>query len=376
MRNLLRYLAAGGILLISVVSTHAQAPLKNVFKTPQTLGQITSKRVINSAEVSRQLHLRAYQTWLEASILPRHVFWPSSVMFPLLPVNPYPAGIAAGQLTTPDQWSQYFLTKNNLEIRKWLPQFEKREKFIQNNLSEFVAAKQLIYHTPKEDVAWLSDQIPTGTNYLFLGEEHHAPEIQEFISDFLPALRAQIPQNREIFLFTEFVDQNKTWSDSLERTSRLPYLPVWLSANARGIRIVGLEPEFVTKNNASSLILPETAVFPPPLQIHTSVWTSIEGVRLRNEHWLARLRYYRTLHPDALFVIYCGNNHADYMMPYSLGKRLQAEGGFVISLESEKGNGEFRHLSYGLFTNRILKFNDETLTRFAGFDIQLKIPNQ
>lgn len=327
------------------------------------------------------LYRRVHETWLDTYMLQsqhtttKRLLWPSQQLSKELAVNPYPADSQAGQLPTPELWSRYFLINNNLETRKWVARLAERQKEVTSRLEDFLWELETVTHPAQEDMKWLVHQISADTQYLLLGEIHHHPEIQLHVEDFLRTLRMAYPR-RQIFLFTEFIAQDQTWGDTLTNDAYAPYIPIWLTANSYHIPIVGLEPTFVRPNDASSLILQETAFFPPELQLKKTIWGSVEGLRLRNTHWIAKIQEYRQQYPDALFVIHGGAAHMDYMMPYSVSKALAGPHTLNISLVPADEISEFDQMTNGLLPQRILKFNNPELSHLAGFDIQIKIDQE
>lgn len=283
-------------------------------------------------------------------------------------------------LTTSNQINRYFLAKNSLEIAKWRPIAQQRELFITQNIAAYQTSKRAISHPAQDDMAWLAEQIPPQTNYLLLGERHYFPQIQTQIALFIHELRAKYPQ-RHIMLFSEFVPQGKTWQEVREEPKIQAYIPVFFASQFEDIPVIGLEPALVHQTQHTQLTV-NTDTDATRLQ---NVWTSIEGVRLRNNQWLKILAQYRQQYPDALFVIHGGSGHVDYMAPFSLSHSLKKHGVFTVMLTAETGQpfdaatsirSPFDQYSNGQFPDRILQFQDEQLSRMAGFDIQIRIPTK
>ena len=127
----------------------------------------------------------------------------------------------------------------------------------------------------------------------------------------------------------------------------------------------------------------------------TSVWASLEGMLVRNEHYAAILQEYRKMHPDALFIVYTGAAHVQYISPFSLSKKFPPEETFVVSLypsqrlgltpaESQSMNvrpfytslmSEFDFATGGTFPQKTLYWKTKESARAAGFDVQLKLPD-
>ena len=349
---------------------------KTLSAYPQELRSVLGVPVNNSED--DLLRWRAHQTWLKAQQvqerLPstKYLATHSEKLSADLPVNPYPPDTKAGQLQTPQEWSRYFITKNNLEVRKWLPRFYERRQAIENRLEDFLTQAQSFTHPAQEDMAWLARQVSQHTNYVLLGEIHYHEQIPLRVGDFLRELRATQPE-RQIFLFTEFIAQNQTWGDTLDNILFAQYIPVWLTANSQNISIVGLELPLTRVTDDISCVETSTSFFPTNQQANKPIWGSIEGMRLRNQAWLARLSEYRQQYPEALFVVYSGEAHTDYMMPYSIGHALAGPQTLNVFLMSQGSANEFDSMTYGLLPQRIIKFNNNELSRLAGFDVQLRI---
>lgn len=378
MTYLKRILMVCAGLYLGGVLSYGQTPVRTI--------TALSKGALKES-LSYQLYRRAHESWVKAyrlrSLYPRTNTWdwPATRTSSLLTLPPQQLYPRAEFLQTPEELTNYFLTRNNLEIRKWLPRTYARNAFLQTHAQDFISARQPVTHPAEHDMTWLVNQIPAQTNYLLLGERHHFADIQQQIANLLPQLRQKFSQ--EIFLFTEFIPQDKSWTVALDYDEMAYYLPIYLSAQTENISVIGLEPPFVHKTDVA-LISQETLVLPPSLQITQDVWQSLEGLRLRNEQWLRVLQQYREEHPDALFIIHAGYDHVGYAAPYSLGAQLRAQGSvFVASFAplaatTHAGTtlltSEFDQATDGLLPDRVLLFDTPELIRQAGFDVQIKIP--
>lgn len=347
------------------------------------------QKVHTSPGKSRTYHLykRTHETWQQANDKFHNFTGYNAGMFPSKQIsakitqNPYPKHSPAHILTDPDQITYYFLTKNNLEVRKWLPKLEHRQQFIVEHADELLALQAPVTHPVTQDAAWLAGQISPDTRYLLLGEWHKQPDVQTFEQNFINQLRAS---GREIVLFTEFIPDNGSWTFALEHDELAYYLPIWLNANAHHTPLFGLEPAYVHQNNTHFVIREETFLFPPALQQQQEVWATPEGMRLRNEHWLSILQERRQEYPDALFIILAGADHVSYDQPYSLGSLLPQEQTQCVLLPSHaysdpvSGKNEpfltlFDALTGERLSQRIIQFKNKPLARRVGFDIQLKV---
>lgn len=327
--------------------------------------------------VSRQLRKQVKDSYLKATqILLAHPntasaldTGPGKSIRPRLsgtPQNLYPD---LPFLHNSSQLTNYFLTRHNRDLLQIIPQIEQWRREVIYNIHNFHESKKEITHPQEQDMAWLAHQITDNTKYLLIGEMHER-EIKYQVSDLLDELRRQHP-TREIFLFTEFLSSDQIGNHSF--------------TSSQQIRVVGLEPAFVLENRRKELQYKTVSTDKKTLSISLSqnVWESLEGIRLRNAQWLAIIQGYRRHHPQALFIVYAGARHLSYNEPYSIGRILAGPTTFTAALfpTSVKQNGkitlltsDFDELTRGEFLDRVLQFQDDQLSKLAGFDVRLRIP--
>lgn len=270
----------------------------------------------------------------------------------------------------------HFLNQHNLEIIKWTPVLQARQKALKENLPQLREAQQTIEHPARLDMKWLAEQLPEDARYLLLGEKDHGVyTIHQQIKYLLAELHHRYP-HRKIILFTEFLPQDHSWMYAVRHPGMWGYLPLFLAGQMERIPVVGLEPNFVFKTI-------ETQVEDPELHDSGPMWASIEGVRIRNEKWLTRLQAARRQYPEALFVVYAGAGHVDYNEPYSLGKSLEGPQTKVVLFHPRYAvkDGRLKEMitmfdivTQGEFSSRIVQFKSTKLARLAGFDIQIGVP--
>lgn len=299
-------------------------------------------------------------------------------------------------LTTSGQTANYLLSRNNRLLSREQKRMEKVLEQIDIYLPLLTRQAQQLKQ-PDNPLEWLADEIPLGTQQLFIGEAHGYPEIREAVRQLLTTIRDKQPR-REIFLFTEFIPENVIWEDINNQNLRPPYLPnyysVWDSAVETGIHVIGLEPkpvvQAVKNNSCTCSYLDSTGT----LQ-NMYIWATLEGLRWRNERWLKTLTAYRTQYPDALFIIYTGADHTLYNRPFSLAAGFPKENTFLavvypdkksIFIPSDKWYGaslltdkpyadpiETLH-EQADFPQPALKWSTPELSQIAGFDARIKIP--
>lgn len=296
-------------------------------------------------------------------------------------------------LTTSQQTADYLLARNNrlfLQERKRMEQVWEQVNTALPTLTR--ESRQL--EQPEDPLQWLSDQIPTGLDQLFIGETHGHKEIRETVRQLLGTIRQKYPQ-RQIILFTEFIPQEITWENAAS-TDRIPkylqeYVPLWEQAVQNDIRVIGLEPQLVVQDKCTCSYMNSSGK-----QGNMSIWATLEGVRLRNERWMQMLTAYRTQYPDALFVIYTGADHSLYNRPFALTANYPKETTFVTALYPDKKvtyvssgrwnaavitaapySGPLEKISdQADFPQPVLKWSSAQLSQIAGYDVRVKIPIQ
>ncbi|MCQ2411150.1 MAG: hypothetical protein MJ053_06810 [Elusimicrobiaceae bacterium] len=274
--------------------------------------------------------------------------------------------------------AEYFLTQQNLELEKWIPILQKQQETLTKEVSFLEQNRRLVTHPVQWDLRWLADQITPEISYLLVGERHGFAEISNAVTQLVLTLRLRYPQ-RQIFLFTEFLPEGKTWKELKAFEGTRLHDPTWQAADISQIPVVGLEPRFVWDNIELRLSYQNKQ----DQSCEQLLWGSVEGVRIRNEHWMNTLQQYRQQYPQALFVVYAGGAHLSYLEPYSLGVTLPEEQTLVTTLrpqryymghENQPLVTEFDELTKGRFRDRVLHFTSKEAARIAGFDISIKVP--
>ena len=375
-----RYIWVGICLIFGVVSVCMAGPIdpKGVakavrkgitpVKTPAALSEQLQRRVVESYQkaVDMQAH---YQGVRPIYFGPSKTFesdgWlPAQEALAALPQKEvYPHAPFLKMEHTTD----YFLIRHNLEVSKWVPKVQENQRTILARMEDFRAAQVPVSHPMKEDMAWLAQRIPQDTSYLLIGQKHGYIDIEKNVARLVREIRLRNP-NRPILLLTEFLPEGRVWGNSIFTDFSL-HRCVWEEAALQDISVIGLEPKFVDDNEVvlrSHLQLGQRTV-----EDADTVWASLEGVRLRNERWMHTIEKMRQVSPEALIIIYAGNGHLSYAEPYSLGKFLSKQGGFVVSLEPNAGY--FDEVTEMAFPARVLQFNQKDLSELAGFDVQIRI---
>lgn len=345
------------------------------------------------AGISRQLRKRSTSTYRQAAQTqlqhPDLSFilhtGPSSFIHPRLSLSPQALYPQSPFLQTPKQLTHYFLAQHNRRLLQAIPQADQWRREVIYNIPKFHQFQKLLTHSQQQDMEWLAEQITKNTNNFLIGEMHSFPQIQQQMVLLLQQLRKRFPK-RQIFLFTEFLPNSQKWGKTVHDTPWKNYTPIWHAAQQQHIQVIGLDPQFVTENLQTNLWYETTTIKDsfPAQQLRQNIWESPEAIRLRNMRWLATLKRYRQHHPHALFIIYGGAAHILYTEPYSIGKALSGPDTFTAALypahlinegKTTSLTSTFDQLTRGEFLDRALQFDNPQLSKLAGFDVRLRIPN-
>ena len=361
-----------GYLLLPCAS--AQAPLKEAARGGVLTQTHLAKQVHKTAVLAKQMQRRYPYTasWGSASenFIIQPLVDPGHILSHIPVHELYPDRPSLSQENLPN----YFLVRNNLATLQWMPVLEQSRQTITNHAADFYREKTPITHSPQNDISWLAKQVDDQTNYLFLGELNHYETITSIkVTELVHQIRLQQPHGREIFLFTEFLPKAKRWEDIVRQDDIIHEtdVPTWETISLDQIPIIGLEPEFVEEYQPYLGL----EMMAEHCQSARMVWTSLEGIRLRNQHWKNLLLQYRTAHPDALFIIYAGAGHTEYTAPYSLGSSFSGPRTINVSLDPLVDGhttdiGLFSDRTKKILSERILQFKNKSLAHIAGFDIR------
>ena len=238
---------------------------------------------------------------------------------------------------------------------------------------------------PTNLAEWTAQQITSTTQNLFIGEIHGHPEIPQFVDELLPLLHAQNP-DRKIFLFTEFLQdlegQDAPLKDKLIEMQDMHHkIYLWETAEQLDIPLIGLESQKWPYDYKLLKVNPQVGIYTGFVR----TGETLEGLRIRNDHWHKILQTYRQQNPDALFVVYTGSAHSLYYYPFSLAKRFPKETTLMLDLTMEEfreGNSVTRatdHLELldpnnMSFPQPVLKWSSPDLIQLSGFNIRIKVP--
>lgn len=271
----------------------------------------------------------------------------------------------------------YFLAANNRAIARVARERENAERAVKENLSKLWRRRLPAVDQPQDKT--LLQAIPSRAKYLLLGEVHEHPEIIAFVGQFVRGYQAKFPDRKIIFL-TEFLPSNPDKSFSLRYMTNPTdiYVPLFQSLLRRGVPVKGLEHRYVAYNWAEGVFATGALE-----EKQMDIWTSPEGMRLRNQFWLQQISRWRSKYPNAVFIIYAGEQHLSYNVPFSLAQQLPPEEVFVAQLfpkwiphcnEMTVLETVGEDWGYSFAQEPVLRWKDPVLRRIAGADIRLRIP--
>lgn len=358
-------------------------------------------KMLSSFQMYKVLKNRAYRTYYEAILTQNELPNPGILGQPVKPhelVSLYPMkakeiypdkpflhkGPLSSVLT-----HLYFLAESNRLYIQHLQQSQDFWPAFNEAIPRFYEEAEATVQpeeTQQAMVQWAAAQIPNDIKVLGIGEWHGYREIPAFLADLLEKIEMQMElQNREVILFTEFQTNPDTPGHFLGGLVSCPYgayyRAVWNRARHLDIEVVGLEDRYVRGDLTNVTAAAGSPNNTYPLQ----QWATINGVRIRNEHWLKRLAEYREKYPDALFIIYAGSGHLLYNYPFSILSQFKKEETFMLNLvpdEGYLGEGEVVHdtdpleeLNANLsFPQLAIKWQSPDLVQLSGYDARVRLP--
>lgn len=277
---------------------------------------------------------------------------------------------------SPEAQRNYFLSANNRAIATLWKQRAALFKAIKARQNEFLTQK--ISNPTQEPFVQMAAQIGPEIKQVMIGEIHDYTWLQPGISSFLEALRAKYPK-RQIVLVTEFLPRGKKnmrpardWM----RQANPEYETLFNEATRLGIRIKGLESNYIYFHTPPKMEIP--GVTP---EEEVNMWSTPEGMRVRNADWYQAIAEYRKEMPDALFIVYAGAAHLDYSYLSSLSRRFPREETFIGMVYPYVPDGKeimtcdnIDEALPALNTVKYLSWPSKDLRNLAGFDVRIKLP--
>ena len=98
-------------------------------------------------------------------------------------------------------------------------------------------------------------------------------------------------------------------------------------------------------------------------------------MRLRNQSWVKLIKKYRQKHPNALFIVHCGEFHSDYLEPFAVPLSFPEEQTFVSAVYTPAAVNQFEQLLPNPFTKiPTLKWGARRFGRVTGYDLRVFVP--
>lgn len=277
---------------------------------------------------------------------------------------------------SPEGQRNYFLAANNRAIAALWKQRTSLFEALKARENDFLTQK--VPSPSANPFVQMAEQIGPEIKQVMLGEIHDYTWLQPGISAFLEALRTKYP-HRQMVLVTEFLPRGKknmlparNWM----KDAHPEYDALFKTASRLGIRIKGLESNYVYFHTPPQMEIPGIT----PVE-EVNMWSTPEGLRVRNADWYKAIAEYRRDAPDALFIVYAGSDHVDYSHPLSLSRRFPRGETFIGMVYPYVHDGpqimtcdNVDEALPGLNTVQYLSWPSQELRNLAGFDVRIKLP--
>ena len=380
--------------LLTCETLHAQRPLRLPWAKHPPRTTWAGKSDLAHMNVSYQLEKRLTQTFEQALQVQKQlpagynflVGDPIQEVFKIGQLNQWELYPEQTFLKNSEQTGNYLASRSNRLVLQEVQRVSQTWAQLNQNVTRL---RQEAANTPQpqDPVAWLAQIIPSQIDQLFIGESHGYEKIREFVTHFLPQLRARFTE-REILLFTEFLPENFKWTEPAAHDTQFPelirqYFPIWNAALKAHIQPIGLELPGVINDPGEMRYIDRKGHFKV-----NKIWASLEGMRLRNERWKKTLAAYREQHPHALFIIYTGVDHSLYNAPFPLATCDPKT--FVTTLYPDKATDleSFSLLSSRMVATHskpaageelvdqceIVQWKSPDFPPLTGFDVRIKWP--
>lgn len=291
------------------------------------------------------------------------------------PLGPY-VELPFFKRLSPEAQRNYFLAANNRAIATLWKQRKALFEALKARENDFLTQK--VSEPIANPFTQMADQIGPEIKQVMLGEIHDYVWLQPGISTFLEALRAKYP-DRKMVLVTEFLPRGKkNMLPAREWMSKAnpEYEDLFKTATRLGIRIKGLESSYVFFHTPPQMEVPGVT---PKEEVN--MWSTPEGLRVRNADWAKAIAEYRQEEPDALFIVYAGSDHVDYSKLSSLARRFPREETFIgMVFPYVVDEGQIMTCDLvdealpALNTVKYLSWPSKELRNLAGFDVRIKLP--
>lgn len=326
-QNVVKY--AGRALVKRVPLTRAEKAL-----LPSPAGLVTHEinyNIGNTGKADLLPVLSGGQGQIVTAGASQQVFVPA----PLLDYTPYlhqlSPNVSLRKADFPALWQRNEnMIRRSLEHSLWLlSSVQRQDAAFYSSLRSDVLDGTLPYHK----------YLPAdGVDYIFVGEVHHNPLIQEELIRLLQVLKNRYP-TRNVYLATEYA-----W-DAQRRSSLEEEIPLAIARDKKelrtllgndyvnlfflhkaienGIPVVGLEPRFAMANE----VIKHTGVDDPArLQMYIRRLSVSEiGIQMRNKRWAKHIAQIRAQDPNALVVVHGGGHHISLHNLFSVPNMLRGK---------------------------------------------------
>ena len=321
-----------GISEVSLNNTMRRAVALNIPLLPKV-----ADTGLHSFQISKILKTRLWDSFgracsLQATISECHAMIYGEPVYDFVADKPFSPGTLYPQvnfLKTSKQAQNYMLARNN---RLFAQEVARLNQTIWPILDKKLPAlRYASEQLPQvlDPLGWMAQQVVLqNKKFLFIGEVHEFPEIQESVRQFLTTLRELAP-TRPIIVLTEFLPAEYEWylpeefilpdekryfmQHSVPQYLQEDYRPIWDDIVQQNMRVIGLEPYRVLNDGSKIKYVSRGGDL-----LKQEMWTTLEGMRIRNEAWKKTIEKYRQENPEALLVVYTGAAHSLYTSPFSI----------------------------------------------------------
>ena len=237
------------------------------------------------------------------------------------------------------------IARNLMRFAEDAARFEAQKDFILCNLKSEVYDGDI----PYQNLLPASKDI----DYLYVGEVHDKPLVQQEIVSFIQQLPSLYP-NRTIYVATEFLPEEPFEIDESQACdiNRKPPLHIISTQEqlknlldeeyavaqdlrailGAGLALVGLEPQLrmIEKLFRETKHIDEKYVWKKMSAWYDTFSISEEGMAYRNQIWAEHLAQLRAKDPSALIVVYAGAAHVGYQNNFSVPGLIPQNKQFVV----------------------------------------------
>lgn len=286
----------------------------------------------------------------------------------------YPEETAQGLFRTEQDFLNFLFDRHN---RLYTYLIAKHNPAVRRNISAHVddfrheATRIFSSARPADPVIWAADQVPTDTDTLYIGEGHTS-WIPSQLIPLIDRLKTNM-NGRELLFLTEFYgkDHAMQFNQELDLLKKdTIFFELWKALAERNIPVIGLEPNFVIGSIETTGT--DCKVFPSQSPNGRTVWGTLEGLRIRNQHWIKVYNKVRAEHPNALIIIYAGFGHVSYIAPFSLAREIPGKN-FVIEVWPENNLDELDSFFFSLSALPYLSWSQLKLGLVSGFNVRIKL---